>query len=143
MKTELDYLGSADGGLTAVMAHGILNALQGAVVGPRFCTAGAEPELYCPMIRRSLQVAIDSSEDLEAPFGVLLRASLLPASDAAVDLEARLEANPEQAAEVLLFIQSAARRAEDVLRGLVQGLPDDAVVYLDELAARSAPPLPS
>ncbi|MEY2568470.1 MAG: hypothetical protein QOE35_2999 [Actinomycetota bacterium] len=131
--TELQSVDAMDAGLTAVVAHGVLNALQGAVSGPRFFRAGADPNVYCPLIRSSLQHALATAEDLDPPSGRLLQASLLPAARAAEDLESRLDA------QILASIEEAARRAEAILRSLVQGLPDDAVQYLDELNAQSLP----
>jgi hypothetical protein len=124
---------ATDAGLTAVVAHGVLNALQGAVSGSRFFQAGADPDVYCPLIRSSLQHALATAEDLDPPSGPLLQASLLPAARAAEGLESRLDA------QVLASIEEAARRAEAILRSLVQGLPDDTVQYLDALNAQAAP----
>lgn len=126
---------------TAVLAHGLLNAVH--VVGsvPELLLEGpsdTEATRLCKMLVDQLDFIVTSLEDLGDVANESLRQALTRASLAGERVADACETGRiADATDVLRSLDDAVRRAAADLRVIVLGLPTDVIAYLDTLEASS------
>ena len=122
---------------TAVLAHGILNAVHVVKSVPALldgCTDEDERHRLCSMLSHQLDFLVGTLEDLGDAASEGLRRELHRASFAGAEVAAACTGGAlAEAGDQLQTLADAAERAAANLTGLVQGLPTEVILYLDEL----------
>ena len=122
---------------TAVLAHGILNAVHVVSSVPALledCTDENERQRLCSMLSNQLDFLVATLEDLGDVASEGLRRELHRASFAGAEVAAACSGGGlGEAGDQLQTLADAAERAAANLTGLVRGLPADVILYLDSL----------